>query len=82
MQGVSATVLEISPAISVELRYRLGMADDATDYSDYEAILMAIGSGLAVARSHPLPDEGDRYAAWCILQELRRAGWVIAAKSS
>jgi hypothetical protein len=51
-----------------------------TDFDDYPAILSAIGTGIDAARRNPkgeAPGTDDEYLAWCILQELRRAGWSI-----
>ena len=56
-----------------------------TDIGDYEDILDAIARGIETARNNPMPDEThdpDRYAAWCTLQELRRAGWTIRRNSN
>lgn len=50
------------------------------DAADHDPILEAIAHGIDVARRNPLGDESldaDRYAAWCAMQELRRAGFVI-----
>ncbi len=56
-----------------------------TDYDDYPAILSVIETGIDVARRNPKPDApvaADEYVAWCILQELRRAGWSVVPSSS
>ena len=56
-------------------------AAEMTDYDDYPAILSAIEMGIETARQKPKPADSpgttDEYLAWCILQELRRAGWSI-----
>lgn len=56
-----------------------------TDYDDYPAILSAIETGIDVARRKPLPDSApgtaDEHLAFCILQELRRAGWSVEPTS-
>jgi hypothetical protein len=52
-----------------------------TDWEDYEAIVAIIEYGIDVARRNPRPDEpvaADDYVAFCILQELRRAGWTVS----
>jgi hypothetical protein len=52
-----------------------------TDYADYEAIVAIIEHGIDVARRNPKPNEpvaADDYVAFCILQELRRAGWAVS----
>ena len=56
-----------------------------TDYDDYPAILSVIETGIDLARRNPKPDApvaADEYVAWCILQELRRAGWSVVPSSS
>jgi hypothetical protein len=56
-----------------------------TDHADYEAILAVIKHGIDVARRNPKPDEpvaADDCVAWCILQELRRAGWTVSRNSN
>ncbi|SEJ33695.1 hypothetical protein SAMN05518849_105103 [Sphingobium sp. AP50] len=55
-----------------------------TDFIDYNPIMDVIVKGITVARNNPLPDDGedtDRYIAWCAVQELRRAGWIIKKAS-
>jgi hypothetical protein len=52
-----------------------------TDDADYEAIVAVIEHGMNVARRNPKPNEPvatDDYVAFCILQELRRAGWTVS----
>jgi hypothetical protein len=52
-----------------------------TDYADYEAIVAVIEHGMNVARRNPKTNEPvatDDYVAFCILQELRRAGWTVS----
>lgn len=54
-----------------------------TDYGDYEPILAVIEAAIDKARKNPKPGEstsGDDFTAWCVLQELRRAGWTISRK--
>jgi hypothetical protein len=56
-----------------------------TDQADYEAILAVIEHGINVARRNPKPGQpaaADDYMAWCVLQELRRAGWSVVQTSS
>ena len=57
-----------------------------TDYDDYPAILSVIQTGIDVARRNPkaadAPGTDDEYVAWCILQELRRAGWNVVPSGS
>jgi hypothetical protein len=56
-----------------------------TDYLNYEPILAVIEHGIDVARRNPKPGEpiaADDYIAWCILQELRRAGWSVVRNLS
>jgi hypothetical protein len=56
-----------------------------TDWEDYEAIVAIIEHGIDVARRNPRPDEpvaADDYVAFCILQELRRAGWTVSRNSN
>jgi hypothetical protein len=48
--------------------------------ADYEAVLAVIEHGIEVARRNPKPGEpvaADDYTAYCVLQELRRAGWTV-----
>jgi hypothetical protein len=56
-----------------------------THFSDYEAVLAVIEHGIDVARRNPKDNEpvaSDDYIAWCVLQELRRAGWAVTRKPS
>jgi hypothetical protein len=51
---------------------------------DYTAILPVIEKGIDVARRNRKPGEpvpSDDFTAWCIVQELRRAGWRIVRAS-
>lgn len=52
-----------------------------TKSADYPAVLAAIRTGIDVRRSCKKPgetqDETDELLAWCVLQELRRAGWSV-----
>jgi hypothetical protein len=52
-----------------------------TGWEEYEAIVAIIEHGIDVARRNPRPDEpvaANDYVAFCILQELRRAGWTVS----
>ena len=56
-----------------------------TDYADYETVLAVIETGIDVACRNPKPGEpvaSDDYTAWCVLRELRRAGWSIVRVSN
>jgi hypothetical protein len=53
-----------------------------TDVANYEAIMGAIKTGIETARSNPGPEDVDSYTAWCILNELRRAGWNITPNTN
>jgi hypothetical protein len=56
-----------------------------TDYRDFEAVLQIIALGVDVARRNPKADEpvaSDDYIAWCVLNELRRAGWKVSRTSN
>ena len=55
-----------------------------TNYADYDAVIAVIEHGIDVARQNPKPNEplaADDYTAYCVLQELRRAGWAVVRKS-
>lgn len=49
------------------------------DRPDSEVFLDAIELGIEVARQHNSPEveDFDRFTAYCVWQELRRAGWSI-----
>jgi hypothetical protein len=56
-----------------------------TDYADYEAILAVIEHGIKVARAAAEEQHepaATEFTAWCVLQELRRAGWSVARNPS
>ena len=56
-----------------------------TDYGDHEAILAVIEHAIEVTRQNPEREEAtatNGYLAWCVLNELRRAGWSIVPISS
>ena len=56
-----------------------------TDYGDHEAILAVIEHAIEVTRQNPEREEAtatNGYIAWCVLNELRRAGWSIVPISS
>jgi len=47
---------------------------------EYEAVLPVIEHGIDVTRKNgdPIPSsEFDAFTAWCVSQELRRAGWRV-----
>lgn len=50
---------------------------------DIDRFLAAIALGIDNARRHKLPADtpADEFAAFCVWQELRRAGYVIVPKS-
>ena len=55
-----------------------------TDTAHYDAILAAIAHDVDVARQNPIdqdPPVTDDYIAWCVLNELRRAGWSVTPSS-
>jgi hypothetical protein len=51
-----------------------------TDTANYPAILAVIAHGVDVARQNPLdenPPINDEYIAWCVINQLRLAGWSV-----
>jgi|CXWL01.1.fsa_nt_gi hypothetical protein len=52
-----------------------------TNMEDHEAIMDAIKMGIDVARRNPGPEDVDGYIAWCVLNQLRLAGWTVTPNS-
>ena len=58
------------------------LSDDAgmTDALHNEAIIAVIAHGVEVARQNPMdqdPPITDDYIAWCVINQLRLAGWSV-----
>jgi len=58
-----------------------GSEKKMTDYDDYRPTLSVIQDAIDKAQKNPnldKPAPSDDYIAWVVLQELRRAGWMVS----